>query len=355
MIWITYTTFSAEFQIAAWFKHDYVIKTLFIAIFIPFVFNSRKKIDACITTIVAAISFYTIVGCLRTILGGIQYGEELIQVPSGYAPYAETSTLAMVSVLVLPFIIHLYRHSSLTGAGSRPFHLILIFIAICSLVTPIGTQARTGLVALGVGVGIYMLQAGMKARIYGILVCVILASSPLVTDRWLDRMGTLTEVESEGSALGRIIVWKWTLDYVSERPIKGGGFMSYQANAGVLREYNPADVNVTYHDDTGKAFHSIYFEVLGEHGYVGLVIYIMILLSTLNICRKVGKLYERGTWEGSLARALRDALLIFMVCGNFVGVAFTHWPYYILGIAVCLEFVAKSRHDKNNVTVAQTT
>lgn len=351
MLWMTYTTFQAQFQDAAWFKHDYVIKALFISLFIPFILNSRKKIDAGIAVIVGSVSYFAIVGGVRTVVDDVEYGTSLVVTPGGTSNISETSTLSMVCILIAPLVVHLFKNSTITTTHTKVFKAILGLIFVCCFITAIGTQARTGLVAIAIGTMLLLIRANMKVRVIGIVAILLISISPLVTDRWVERMNTLTEVETEGSALGRIIVWKWTLDYVSERPIGGGGFMSYQANAGgVLREYGPEDVFILYHDQGGKAFHSIYFEVLGEHGYVGLTIFLLILLSVWFICRNIMKTHKRDTWEGSLASALCDAILIYMVCGNFIGVAYTHWPYYILGLAVCLKTVTEAKGFKAATT-----
>ena len=103
----------------------------------------------------------------------------------------------------------------------------------------------------------------------------------------------------------------------------------------------PAGTEVDLQEDSGKAYHSIYFEVLGEHGYVGLAIYLALLLQGWRILRAVSRRHAERPWVVGMAKALRDSLLIFAVCGNFIAVAFTQWPYYLIGLAVCLDFVAR--------------
>jgi O-antigen ligase len=73
--------------------------------------------------------------------------------------------------------------------------------------------------------------------------------------------------QQDPSAMSRIYIWNVTLRIAEEHPIVGGGF---------LMTYFPAVVNQLLRG-TGLAQlhaplaeHSIYFEVLAEHGWPGL-------------------------------------------------------------------------------------
>src|SRR3546814_20783070 len=84
---------------------------------------------------------------------------------------------------------------------------------------------------------------------------------------------------SDLSASTRIAVWKWTWDYAKDHP-GGGGFEAYLGNS--LSYYSqqlegPAasqSVERTLVVDKGRAYHSAYFELLGEQGYFGFVVWI---------------------------------------------------------------------------------
>ena len=71
-------------------------------------------------------------------------------------------------------------------------------------------------------------------------------------------------------------VWEWTLDYVKANPL-GGGFDSYRANSFTYEmpvrtgTGNTTAVEYVEVTDKARAFHSAYFELLGEQGYVCLL------------------------------------------------------------------------------------
>ena len=336
MFWITITTFKAEFQFLAWYKYDYSIKTIFFAFFTPFVINSRAKFDLLLMTIISAASYYFIIGGMTTVFEPTFYGESLIKTNAGDTLMTESSTLSMTSAMLIPVIYYLYKHSAFSKHGKffKPLFFLIIFAA---LMTIIGTHARTGIVGLIIIIALIALRTQYKMRILMLCGVGIFLIQIFATTAWLERIASIKSSNEESSAYGRVVVWKWTLDYVKSRPILGGGFMSYKANAGVLHLYGKEDVEVDYRGQTGKAFHNIYFEVLGEHGYPGLIIFLAIILLSLNLNRKTHKASQNETWIKDAALANNICLLTYCGCGMFIGIAFSPWLYLFGGLAVALQ------------------
>jgi probable O-glycosylation ligase (exosortase A-associated) len=336
MFWITITTQYAEFQYAAWYKYDYSIKTLLFALFIPFVLNSRIKIEFFIMIMISAIAYFIINGGMKTLFGTTGYGLELVFSRVGDSGITETSTLSMVSAFCLPFIYYLHQYSIFNNKWIKRILLALSFAAI---LTVIGTHARTGLVGLFVLSTLVLLKSQKKIKVLSSLFFVLILVISFAPQNWLDRMNTLTTANKESSAYGRLVVWKWTIDYVSTRPILGGGFMSFKANAGQLGSYSSEDQDVDLREKGGKAFHNVFFEVLGEHGYVGVFLYLSIIFYTWRNNR--GIISNKGSppWAKSLSQVNTYALIVFCACGMFIGVAFSPWLYYFAGISGGLSYL----------------
>jgi len=334
MIWVTITTFYAEFQFSAWYKYDYSIKTMLFALFAPFVINSKVKFQFFLMTIITAASYYFIIGGMTTAFEPTFYGEPLIKTNARDTFMTESSTLSMTAAMLIPVLYYMYKHSIFTE-NNKLFKPLFILILFASLMTIIGTHARTGIVGLAILFMLVVLITKYKVRIILLCSIIILMVQVFATDVWLERIGGITSSNKESSAAGRIVVWKWTLDYVKDRPILGGGFMSYQANAGVLHLYGTDDVNVDYRNSSGKAFHNIYFEVLGEHGYPGLIIFSLIIFLSLKLNRQTSKT-STEPWIKDAAIANNICLLIYCGCGMFIGIAFSPWLYLFSGLAVGL-------------------
>ena len=335
MLWITLTTYYAQFQGPAWFKYDYVIKTLIFAFFIPFILDTRVKIETFMGVLLCSIAYYTMIGGMRTFFGGGQYGEQLVWTRAGDAGISETSTLSMVAVLALPFIFYLTKNS-LFVEKIKPFKILLFGFALASTLAVVGTYARTGLVGLIILFGLIFLASKQKFKILLTTFLVILISLPLLPSAWKDRMLTITSASDDTSAFGRVVVWRWTIDYVSERPFMGGGFDSYIANAGALHKYTDIGETQIKERERGKAFHNIFFEVLGETGYVGLLNYLLLIF----ICWYQNRISiaqaEGDEWRSELAMNLNRSLIIYCGCGMFIGIAFSPWLFYFLGLSTSL-------------------
>jgi len=173
-----------------------------------------------------------------------------------------------------------------------------------------------------------------------VAMCVLaLLAYPFVTEGWRERMSTISNVSEATSALGRIVVWRWTFDYVSERPVMGGGFNSYLANAGKLADYS-REGEAVIDQPEGKAFHNILIEVLGEHGYVGLAMYLVIILNSLWSSHLV---YRKASeeWLRRLGLCVFVSTAVYCVGGMFIGVAFYPWQYYMYGFAIALRGAMK--------------
>jgi hypothetical protein len=89
--------------------------------------------------------------------------------------------------------------------------------------------------------------------------------------------------------------------------------------------------------EEGRAFHSIYFEVLGEHGWIGLAIFFSIFAVFFLDMRRIRRQVRHRPdleWLGDLARSLSHSVLIFLAGAAFVGIAFYPLQYYLFALAV---------------------
>lgn len=90
----------------------------------------------------------------------------------------------------------------------------------------------------------------------------------------------------------------------------------------------------------GKAFHSIYFEVLGEQGFPGFIMYfsmIVLTLLKLHSLKKKWRKHEGMAWMVTLADALTTGILIFLAGGAFVGIAYQPFIFYLVSLTVAMD------------------
>jgi len=337
MGWITLTTYNAEFQRAAWPKYDTAVKIILFSYFIPYVLRSRRQLELFLWILVGSMGYFIMTAGMKSFLSGGGYGLDLVS-DTGNSLWAEGSTLATQAIALLPMFFYVGRHS-LLASQYRFFKAILIGLAFASLMVLVGTEARTGIIALGVLVMLALAYSQSKLKAAVVIAVLPMVVYPFVTDRWLARMNTMSNTKQESSAQGRVVVWRWTIDYVSERPLMGGGFNSYLANAGKLAAYR-REGEVEISQPQGKAFHNILVEVLGEHGYVGLLMYLIIIAHTLWISHRAYKTASED-WLRRLGLCVFMSTAVYCVGGMFIGVAFYPWLYYMYGFAVAIKVTAQ--------------
>ena len=345
--WITLTTLWAAFPALAWVKWDWAFKTILFAAFIPFAIRSRIQIEAFILVFLLSSAIQIVPFGAKTILSGGGYGRNL-GVIGGNSLLAESSTLSAVSCMVIPLTLFLWRSGRILPS-SRIIQFGYLAFALMALSTVIGTHARTGLVALAVLGAAFWWRTKHKILTLAAVAVFAVVVSETAGDLWKDRMATIGTYSTESSAMTRIAVWRWTLEYVAEHPF-GGGFDAYLLSRYKIESTEEGRISI---EITGRAFHSIYFEVLGEHGIVGLILFLLMFLTffiNLNYAKKLSKDRPDLIWCQNLSFCLNLSMLTLMVSGIFVGFAFLPFHYYLVGLSIALrEYVRRATTSKTAV------
>jgi putative inorganic carbon (hco3(-)) transporter len=332
-IWMTICTYNAVVQDAAWAKWDWAFKSAVFAILLPYYFNTREQIESALLLVLIPIGANIIAVGIKTIVGGGGYGADMAVSGNGIS---ESSTLAMVAASVVPLFFWVKSHSLLVSPRWLREVLSWSLVAL-GLIASVGTFARTGVVSTALLLVIGFFRA--RRKIVYICVVLFLLSSVrgFMGETWTERMGTIQTAGSDASAMGRVAAWLWTIDYVKEHPL-GGGFNVYFINTFALPMSDGTILEVK-----GKAFHSIYFEALGELGIPGLVMFLSMLawsITTLLRIRSFARRHAELAWLGEMATGLVCSTLIYMLGGAFVGVAFQPYFWYLFGIGISLKHYA---------------
>ncbi|GFD77589.1 hypothetical protein KUL118_04510 [Tenacibaculum sp. KUL118] len=165
--------------------------------------------------------------------------------------------------------------------------------------------------------------------------------SQFITDGWMKRMESIDEgTTTETSAVGRIVVWRWAFDYVAERPVLGGGFYAYLANAGKLDQYSE-EGEVVISQRGAKAYHNIYIEVLAETGYGGLIIFLSIIIHTLLL--NFNKSNSNDPWSVESSKAIKTFTILYCAGGMFINVAFYPWIYILYTLSVAKYSISRKQ------------
>jgi O-antigen ligase len=155
-------------------------------------------------------------------------------------------------------------------------------------------------------------------------------------------MSTIEGHKSDQSASTRVAVWLWTLDYAKDNPF-GGGFDAFLGNKIKVQtqtiEGDGNNIAVTTEEafDQGRAYHSSYFEMLGEQGWPGLILWLWLQAAGLWQMERIRSRWKDRTgpgqtWQAPLANALQQAQLIYLAGSLFVGIAYQPFIFMLIGL-----------------------
>src|SRR5690606_9303061 len=109
----------------------------------------------------------------------------------------------------------------------------------------------------------------------------------------------------------------------------------------VVGEGNNVGIEYREVTDEARAYHSAYFEMLGEQGWPGL--FLWLLLQGLGVWqmerirwRFAKREGGKKSWQWGLATALQQAQLIYLVGALFVGIAFQPFIFMLIGLQCAL-------------------
>ena len=332
-IWMTTTLIWAELPDRAWVKWDWAFKVMVFAAFLPLVIRSRVQIEAFAQTYVFSLAANFVPFGLKVLISGGGYGQNL-GLESGNTGLSEGGFLSTVCLMAVPLALFLGKHGQLIPRLPM-MHLAYLFVAILAVVTAIGTYERSALVGLIV-LGVYMFMRSRRKFWFGVLAaCVTIGIILGTASSWDARVSTIRQYDTEGSALTRLLVWQWTLGYAASHPL-GGSFDAYGINTIML----PGDAaNPGGTVENGRAWHSIYFEMLGELGWPGLAMFLLAagssMVSLLRLSRKCRKSPDL-VWVADMSDAVQSGMAVFLTSGAFVGIAFQPPFWYFVSMTICL-------------------
>ncbi len=282
--------------------------------------RGRQHIEQLIWVIVVSIGFYGTKGGFFTIQTG---GAHKVWGPSG--TFIEgNNELALALVTLIPLMYYL---SAVTkNKWVRRGLWLSMFLCVFSV---LGSHSRGALLAILAMAGFFVIKSS-RPFLLSIAVSAVLAVGVLsMPSEWTQRMETIQDYQNDGSAQSRITTWLTIWNMALDRPVVGAGF---RVGSSVLyQRYSPNYV--------GKSFdsHSIYFQALGEHGFVGLALYLSLGLATWRRAKKLARECSSGPdaeWVPLLMRMIQVSLIGFATGGAFLGLLHYDFPYYLAGLLV---------------------
>lgn len=317
-IWITLSWamgIDPDGDYAMWDKVMKIYLMTFVALSLLY---TKDHIIAFAWVTTASIGLLAAKGGIFTVLTGGDY--RVWGPPESFI--ADNNHFALATIIAIPMLRFLQLQ--LSRAWMR--HGMTAVMLLCAA-SALGSHSRGGLLALVAMGGVLWLRSSRKVMIGFVIALGAALWLPMMPADWWERMSTISEFQQDDSAMGRINAWHVAFD--TARNYFFGGGMSYQ-HAFLFQEYGVEETTV-------RAAHSIYFQILGNHGFVGLFIFLMMWVSAYRAAgwlrRHAGHI-PATRWANDLGSMAQVSLVGFAIGGAFLSLPYFDFTYNLMVMVV---------------------
>jgi putative inorganic carbon (hco3(-)) transporter len=315
--WMCLTTVYAFHRADAVIQLERVMKIQLMTFVTIMLMYERRRLQMLIWVIVLSLGYFGVKGGVFTILTA---GAYTVWGPAG--SYVEgNNEIALALLMVLPLMQYLRMTSH-----NRWIRLGLLMAMVLCAFSVVGSQSRGALVG-GCAMAVFLLIKSKRKLLTGVaLVLLIPILWSFMPDKWHDRMRTIQEYEADASAVSRLQTWQTALRVANDKPL-GGGFGLWSTET--FERYSPgADVYDA---------HSIYFKVLGEHGWIGFALFLAIgFMGWRTGTRIIREVRDRPDlrWLSDFARMIQVSLAAFATGGAFLSLSYFDLYWHLIGMLV---------------------
>ena len=320
------------------------LKILLLAVLVVAVMRDRLRLHALMLAICLGIGFTGLGEAAKFLLSA--GGHKVL----GTSSTGDNNQIALDVLMIMPLLYYLQA----TAQRQAVRVACWVMAGMCA-VCVIATASRNGFAGLGLLGVAYVLAS--RRKVLGLLMVLVVfgIGAQLVSDSWKQRISTIQAADRDDSFLGRVGAWKVSTAVALHRPVFGGGFHAIQhsdvwadhlAVASRLDVLGSAPPTLSY-----KAAHSIYFEVLGDLGFGGLILF----LALFHVGWRNGSAVRRAVrrakradlaWAGQMAAVLQVSLLLFLANGALLSAAYYDIDYLLVAMLAALrELVGRALLD----------
>jgi putative inorganic carbon (HCO3(-)) transporter len=307
-----------------WAKVMKIMLMTFVGIMLV---KSHRDIHRLIWVLAISLGYYGIKGGIFTLRNS---GGDRVWGPEGTF-IGDNNAIALALIMIIPLMYYLQQNTA-----RRWLRHAMMGAMLLSSLAALGSYSRGGFLAIGAMFGFMWFKSRKKAAMGGAL----LFAAPLLLlfmpSQWTSRMDSINDYQLDASAQGRINAWGMAWNLAKDR-LFGGGFEIYEPSVFAMYAANPADVH---------AAHSIYFQVMGEHGFIGLGLYLLLGVLTWRSAGWIARSTEGNIelrWAGSLATMIQTSMVGFAVGGAFLSLVYFDVPYYLMGAIVTTRLLVEQR------------
>lgn len=337
LAWITVAAFFAiatpEDVLSRWI---FVMKIQFMMFVTIMLVTNPKQLRILIWVITFSIAFYGIKGGVFTVLTG--GGARVWGPPGGMVE--ENNALAVCLVMLIPMLYFLWQTEA-----HRWVRYLLVFCIVAVTFSILGSQSRGALLSIAAMTLFLGMKSKHPVRSSLALGLLFVAAVTFMPDSWTSRMETIETYTADQSAMSRIYSWHTMWNVAVDRPLVGAGLQA--DNPEVFARYAPRDAEFAVFAGRVWVAHSIYLQMLGEQGFVGLGLFLLLGWLTWRTASRLARQTkaddELGKWMPLLMRMVQVSIVGFAVGGAFLSLAYFDVPYYFVAFVVLCDAMVRAR------------
>lgn len=343
LLFFIWTTVSSVLAIGntevTWEYWNRFWKVIALFMFVVFIVEKKLHVDVVLWSVVLSVGFYGNLEALKFLASG---GSHAIAGMTGHV-LGDRNELAVAFVMTLPICAYLLGEY---GARSRLLKLALLGTMVMLVFAVIGTQSRGGFISLLAVAAYLFMKSDRKILLGFIAAVVVVAATQVVSSEWSARIDTIETATEDDSFMGRVVAWKLSFILATENPFFGGGFKAlenYSIWTRLSKEfysyswfYTGDAVPVEF----ARAAHSVYFQVLGDHGFGGLFIYLGILILAFLKAGRVSRAARRHLgkhWTATAASMIQLSIFAFSLGGAALSFAYFDLIFMLFALVIVLE------------------
>lgn len=328
--WFLVTTMFAFYPADAWVHFVKVSKILLGAFLTIALFQDARRLQMLIWVIAGSIGFYGLKGGLFALMTGAQH--RVLGPPDSFL--GGNTEIGLALNMVIPLLVYLQRQEQHFWRRRA-----LMAVTILSIIASLATYSRGALLGLAVVVPLLFLKSRARLILLPLLMIGVTVLPTIMPEGWVNRMETIETYKEDQSANQRLNSWFVSYQLAKDYPVMGGGFRTFSEE--IYNIYLPGYRFAGAEHDA----HSIYFQVLGEHGFTGLAIYVALLASTLvSLRRLIWKTRKTPgqEWICNCAQMIEVSVIGYIVSGTFLSMSYFDLFYHLVAITVILKILAKA-------------
>jgi probable O-glycosylation ligase (exosortase A-associated) len=311
---------------------DYV-KVLGVAVFTTGVVKNREYLRVLVWVVALSFGFYGVKNGVASIVSGGQL--VIIQGPGGML--SDNNDFALALCMGLPMLLNL-------GLSEHRPLMRRVFLGTVPLtmLTIMATHSRGAFLAVTATIGVLVWRSRNRVAGVALALTVALAAWIIAPESYVQRLLTIKQYETEGSAKGRLDAWKVAFNMIASNPMLGVGFDKFQRN------YKHYDPNVTLQDDSNvegtRVAHNSYLQIWAECGTPAFLLYLSLIgLSFFDLWRLRREAQARyyTSWILTYATMFEASLVAFVVGSFFLNRAHFDLFYHFVAIVTVFGSIAR--------------